>query len=69
MKLIDNMVADIRYEKGLTQQELADMLGVTKRAVGNWESRINGISPKMQIKLIEALETEREALFTYDNSK
>ena len=38
---IGQFIKDLRKEKGLTQQDLADMLGVTNRAVSKWE---NGLS-------------------------
>lgn len=38
---IGQFIKDLRKEKELTQQDLADMLGVTNRAVSKWE---NGLS-------------------------
>lgn len=35
---IGKFIAELRKEKNLTQQELADKLGVTDRAIGNWEN-------------------------------
>lgn len=35
---IGKFIAKIRKEKKMTQQELADKLNVTDRAVGNWEN-------------------------------
>ena len=35
---IGNFIANKRKEKNMTQQELADKLGVTDRAIGNWEN-------------------------------
>ena len=38
---IGKFIAELRKEKNMTQQELADKLSVTDRAISNWE---NGIS-------------------------
>jgi len=35
---IGKFIAQIRKEKNMTQQELADKLNVTDRAIGNWEN-------------------------------
>ncbi len=33
-------IADLRKEKNITQAQLAELLGVTKSTVGNWETGI-----------------------------
>ena len=35
---IGNFIAEKRKEKGLTQKELAEKIGVTDKAVSKWES-------------------------------
>jgi transcriptional regulator with XRE-family HTH domain len=35
---IGKFISSLRKDKGMTQQELADKLGVTDRAIGNWEN-------------------------------
>lgn len=35
---IGKFIAELRKEKNMTQQELADKLSVTDRAIGNWEN-------------------------------
>ncbi len=38
---IGKMIAKLRYEKGMTQAELGEMLGVSYKAVSKWERGIN----------------------------
>ena len=35
---IGRFITKLRMEKNMTQQELADTLNVTDRAIGNWEN-------------------------------
>ena len=35
---IGNLIKEIRVKKGLTQNELANMYGVTYQAVSKWEN-------------------------------
>ena len=37
-EVIGNFIAKCRKEKNMTQQELADKLGVTDRAISHWEN-------------------------------
>ena len=38
---IGRFIAECRKEKNMTQQELAEKLGVSDRTVGNWENGRN----------------------------
>lgn len=60
---VGNFICELRREKGLTQKQLGDMLGVTNKAVSKWE---NGSAiPRIQLlpKLAEILECSQEELF------
>ena len=35
---IGNKIADARKEKNLTQEQLADMMSVTRQSISRWES-------------------------------
>ena len=37
-KKLGQFICTLRQEKGLTQKNLADMLGVTDKAVSRWET-------------------------------
>lgn len=39
-KLMGDMISGLRKEKGMTQRELADLLGITDKAVSKWERNI-----------------------------
>ena len=45
-KPIQNRVKELRKQAGLTQQELADQLGVIRKTISNWERGTNRISPE-----------------------
>ena len=55
-----------REELGMTQTQLADKLGVTKGAVGNYETDAN--APKMAVlnKLFQVLQCDANYLFQDD---
>lgn len=65
-KKIGNLIAKLRREKGLTQQELGDMVGIGFRAVSKWErgvtmpdiSLINELSKILGITSDELLSGE-----------
>lgn len=69
-KRIGNCIYENRKKKGLTQQELADMLGVTNRTIINWEkgkcmpdySLLKSLCDVLEITISEFLtgETDKE---------
>ena len=54
----DNCIKEIRKRKGITQVQLAEMLGVTQGAVQKLETGINDLTTKMMKKLAEVLDIE-----------
>lgn len=60
-------IADRRKEIGLLQKDLAEKLGLSVGAVGQWERGWTMPDPKMMDKLIEELGTTREWLITGTN--
>jgi DNA-binding XRE family transcriptional regulator len=61
-----NRIATVRAEKGLTQQELADLVGVHWITVSKLERGLIRLSPKWIVKLMEALKVTAEELLPVD---
>lgn len=66
---LGNKILNLRKEKGLTQQELADKLFVTDKTISSWESDRTEPDLEMLIKLSEILETSVGNLLYSDNEK
>lgn len=64
--LMARKIRELRKERGLTQQQLADYVGVNEAAIRNYESQ--KASPKKQHieRMAEALGVRAEALMVYD---
>lgn len=56
LNLPDNIIR-LRHEKKLTQEELADFMGVTKASVSKWEKGIN--TPELLLLLKALLHFEK----------
>lgn len=56
-------IAELRSKVGLTQRELADLVGVTESTIRNWENNRNGVDWFVRVaKLCQALECKPEEL-------
>ena len=58
-----NRLKDLRSELGLTQAELAERVGVTRKTVNTVENGVFTPSATLAIKLARALEVSVEELF------
>ena len=58
-----NRIKERRTELGLTQAELADQVGVTRKTVNTVENGVFTPSALLAIKLAEALDVSVETLF------
>ena len=56
-------LAAIRKEKNVSQNELAQAMGVTQCAIAHWERRSISLTPEQVIKLAHALDVSLEQLF------
>uniref|UniRef100_A0A832H306 XRE family transcriptional regulator n=1 Tax=Oscillatoriales cyanobacterium SpSt-402 TaxID=2282168 RepID=A0A832H306_9CYAN len=59
-------VADLRKKSGLTQRQLADLVGVTESTIRNLENNRNGVDQiERVVKLCRALNCSPEDLIEY----
>lgn len=58
-----NRIKERRKQLGLTQGQLASLLGVTSGAVGNYETGVSNPKATVMIKLFEALKCDANYLF------
>ncbi|MEP1079353.1 helix-turn-helix domain-containing protein [Leptolyngbya sp. PL-A3] len=59
-------VADLRKAQGLTQRQLADLVGVTESTIRNWENNRNGIEWLVRVaNLCSALKCDPAALVEF----
>ncbi len=67
LKLAEN-IRRLRKEKSMTQETLADALGVTVGAVYKWEAELSTPELPMLVKLAELFDTSVDALLGYEVS-
>ena len=67
LKLAEN-IKRLRKDKGLTQEALADALGVTVGAVYKWEADLSNPELTMLVKLADLFDTSVDALLGYEVS-
>ena len=61
-KLLGENIARYRNEKGLSQEKVAEYIGVSRQAVTKWESNISRPSSDNLFKLAEILEVSVDNL-------
>jgi len=68
-KTIGNRISYLRKEKGITQEEMAEKLGVTPQAVSKWENDISYPDILLLPKLAEILGVTVDELLSGDHKK
>lgn len=53
-------IKEARIEAGLTQQKLADLLGIPKRSIENWEGGKSKPPPYVERLIVEKLQTMKK---------
>ncbi len=68
---IGNKIADARKEKNLTQEQLADMMSVTRQSISRWESDLSYPEMEKIVLLSEVLDVSCDYLLndSYDQPK
>ena len=64
-----NRLKELRKEKGLTQDDLAELLEVTKSTIFNWENGVSNIKPDRLEKLCEIFDVDVPYLLGYNTVK
>lgn len=67
--MLNERIREIRTAKKMSQVELANILGVTKQSVSNWENDNIQPSIEMLIKLAKALSVSSDYLLGIDEKR
>ena len=59
----EKRLKEARIRKNMTQEDLAKAVGVTKGAIGNYESGVSSPKESILIKLMEILEVDANYLY------
>lgn len=63
---IGSRIKQRREELGLTQPELANLVGISKGSIGNYESNVSSPNEKILFKLFEVLKCDANFLYQDD---
>lgn len=66
-KLLGKRIKELRNKKGLTQEKLAEMIGVGERNLSKIECGNNFVTAETLSKIIDALEIESKELFDFNH--
>lgn len=63
-----NRLEDYRKENGITQEELADILGVTRQTIGSLENGRYNPSILLAFRIAKFFKTTIEEIFIYEEN-
>ncbi len=69
MKVVRTRIHEFRKEKGLTQDDLAKLVGVRRETVGHLENVTNNPSLKLAMEVAEALDASLDELYYFKEVK
>lgn len=69
MSTLGTRLQELRKQKGLTQEQLAEKLNVTNQSVSKWEKDINAPDISLHVELANMLETSVDYLLGRDEHK
>ena len=64
-----NKIKQLRKEKKLTQEELAEKIGISKRTLANWEDGVSSIKENKLKILCEIFGVDMPYMLGYNNVK
>ena len=67
--LLGKRIKELRNKKGLTQEELAELVGVGERNLSKIECGNNFVTAETLSKILIALDVEAKDLFDYEHHK
>lgn len=67
LKLLANNIKKYRKQKGLSQNQLAESLGISREHLAKLETTKRCISLKLLFKLSDVLNVSLKELFTFEN--
>lgn len=60
---VGNRITQLRKERGFSQQQLADIVGTSVSAIGNYEAGLRVPKDSIKIKISQALQASIESIF------
>ncbi len=69
MIILGDRIREFRKKKGLTQRQLADLIGAKHNSISDWENNKNNPDPNSIELLMGALDVDANSLLGWDNKE